>query len=38
MNAAANDELIRLYKNRSVWLVQPDQNPAALEPYSSSPR
>jgi hypothetical protein len=38
MNAAANDELIRLYKNRSVWLVQPDENPAGLEPFSSSPR
>ncbi len=33
MNAAENRELFQYYKNRQVWLVQPDINPAKVSPY-----
>jgi len=34
---SANDlELIRYYKDRRVWLVQPDKQPAELSPYTVS--
>ena len=33
MDAASNRELIRYYKNRKVWLVEPDQSPAVVVPY-----
>ena len=33
MNAAENKELIRYYKDRHVWLVQPDMHPAKVSPY-----
>ena len=33
MNDAENFELIRYYKDRKVWLVQPDQQPAGLAEY-----
>jgi len=33
INAADNAELIRYYKDRQVWLVQPDNSPATLTPY-----
>ncbi|HET8637974.1 MAG TPA: hypothetical protein VFL96_14095 [Acidobacteriaceae bacterium] len=33
MGPAENLDLIRYYKNRTVWLVQPDKYPAALTPY-----
>ncbi len=33
MDAGANRELIRYYKNRHVWLVQPDAKPAEISPY-----
>jgi hypothetical protein len=32
-NAAANFELIRYYKDRKVWLVEPDAIPARITPY-----
>jgi hypothetical protein len=32
-NSEQNAELIRYYKDRQVWLVQPDANPATLAPY-----
>jgi hypothetical protein len=35
MDAASNLELTRYYKNRTVWLVQPDAEPAAVTPYPS---
>jgi hypothetical protein len=35
MDAASNLELIHYYKDRLVWLVQPDMEPATLSPYSS---
>jgi hypothetical protein len=34
MGPAQNLDLIHFYKNRTVWLVQPDQNPAEVTPYS----
>ena len=33
MDAAENSELIQYYKDRKVWLVQPDLTPAKLSPY-----
>jgi hypothetical protein len=34
MGAAKNRELIQYYKDRHVWLVQPDSNPVTILPYS----
>jgi hypothetical protein len=31
MNTANNKELIECYKDRSVWLVEPDMNPVKVE-------
>jgi hypothetical protein len=36
MGAAKDIELIRYYKNRTVWLVQPDKQPAEISPYAVS--
>ena len=33
MSPAENAELMRYYKDRKVWLVQPDRNPVTVEPY-----
>ena len=33
MGPSENLELIRFYKDRTVWLVQPDTQPAQLSPY-----
>ena len=33
MGSAGNAELIRYYRDRSVWLVEPDVNPARVSPY-----
>jgi hypothetical protein len=33
MQAAEDLELIQHYKNRKVWLVQPDKEPAEVSPY-----
>jgi hypothetical protein len=33
MDAAHDLELIHYYKNRNVWLVQPDKSPAEISPY-----
>lgn len=33
MTPAENRELMQYYKDRKVWLVQPDLNPAKLSPY-----
>ena len=33
MDPAENRELIRYYKDRHVWLVQPDMQPAGVVPY-----
>ena len=33
MGAAENEELLRYYKGRTVWLVQPDTNPVSVTPY-----
>jgi hypothetical protein len=30
---AGNPELIRYYKDRTVWLVEPDATPARIQPY-----
>lgn len=33
MDAADNAVLLRYYKDRTVWLLQPDNNPVSLTPY-----
>jgi hypothetical protein len=33
MDAANNRELIDYYKDRKVWLVEPDSFPATVSPY-----
>ncbi len=30
---AGNPELIRYYRDRTVWLVEPDATPARIQPY-----
>jgi hypothetical protein len=35
MDAANNKELMNYYKDRTVWLVQPDMNPVTLVPYAA---
>ncbi|HEY1902860.1 MAG TPA: hypothetical protein VGG56_10535 [Terracidiphilus sp.] len=35
MDAKDNQELMHYYKDRTVWLVQPDANPVSLTPYPS---
>jgi hypothetical protein len=34
MDSANDLELIRYYKDRNVWLVQPDKQPAEISPYT----
>jgi hypothetical protein len=34
MDTANDLELIRYYKDRTVWLVQPDRKPALVSAYS----
>lgn len=34
---AANQELIRYYPQRRVWLLEPDSNPPRLTPYTAEP-
>lgn len=36
MGRAENDKLIRCYGGRRVWMVDPRESPARLEPYSSA--
>lgn len=36
MGLAENQELINYFKDRRVWLVEPDQNPPRLSPYPGS--
>jgi hypothetical protein len=36
MDATNNLELVRYYKNRKVWLVEPDATPAVVEPYPTA--
>ena len=33
MDPASNRELFQYYKDRKVWLVQPDTQPVAVSPY-----
>jgi hypothetical protein len=37
MDGADNQELMRYYPNRTVWLVEPDSLPAGLQPYPMAP-
>jgi hypothetical protein len=37
MGSAGNEELIRYYRDRSVWLVEPDATPARVWPYPPVP-
>jgi hypothetical protein len=34
MDAQSNSELLRYFKDRSAWLVEPEATPATLSPYS----
>ena len=36
MDATQNEELIEYFRNRQVWLLQPDETPAKLSPYFPS--
>ena len=36
MGTAANNDLIRHYAGRSVWLVEPDSNPVNVQPFSAN--
>jgi hypothetical protein len=36
MDATDNSELLRYYKDRTAWLVEPDANPVAVVPYASA--
>jgi hypothetical protein len=36
MDSGNNEELLRYYKDRDVWLVQPDKTPATLAPYQGA--
>ena len=36
MDATNNLELMRYYKNRKVWLVEPDATPASVVPYPTA--
>jgi hypothetical protein len=38
MGAAANQELLRYFRNRTAWLVQPDFDPPHISPYPSIER
>ena len=35
MDAASNKELLDYYKDRTVWLVQPDIDPVSLSAYAA---
>jgi hypothetical protein len=35
MGAEKNKELLEYYKDREVWLVEPDENPPQLSPYQT---
>jgi hypothetical protein len=37
MGEARNQELLRYYSHRTVWMLEPDQLPAQLQAYESSP-
>ncbi|MCU1337823.1 MAG: hypothetical protein JWO19_3404, partial [Bryobacterales bacterium] len=37
MNAASNLELMRYFRDRRVWLVEPDFTPPKVSPYPASP-
>jgi hypothetical protein len=34
LDNASNQQLVEYYRDRTVWLVQPDSNPVAVTPYS----
>jgi hypothetical protein len=36
MDDAENLELIRYYKDRKVWLVEPDSDPRKITPYTAT--
>jgi hypothetical protein len=36
MGSAENEDLIRYYKGRSVWLVEPDKKPVTVVPYAAA--
>lgn len=38
LDTAGDLDLIRYYKDRKVWLVQPDAQPAQISPYTLSPQ
>jgi|SRR5579862_2051792 len=38
MGISGNEELLRYFNNRQVWLLQPDESPPMLTPYSEKER
>ena len=36
MDAQNNAELLRYFKDRTAWLVEPEANPSKLSPYSAN--
>ena len=37
MGASANAELLAYFNTRQAWLMEPDENPPRLSPYSPRP-
>jgi hypothetical protein len=35
MDEKSNQELLQYFKNRNVWLLEPDESPPKLSPYPS---
>jgi hypothetical protein len=38
MDEKSNQELLQYFKNRNVWLLEPDESPPKLSPYPASVR
>ena len=38
MDQADNLDLIHYYKDRTVWLIEPDSHPAIVSPYLVDPQ
>ena len=38
MDDAENTRLVQYYRNRRIWLIEPDRRPVQLQPYPAQPR
>jgi hypothetical protein len=38
MSPEQDRELVEYYRNRKVWLVEPDQTPPRVTPYALNPK